>query len=114
MRKMEMVDDFVYDEEERKKIIVKAELIDKVAKALEVRLWNTGMYRKMTGCWDVSAEFDEELTIDAFDEQEEGEDTRLGFKITESCEDEDGGSSSWSSAYVDIDTKGNILQITDV
>jgi hypothetical protein len=88
--------------------------IKKLEKELEVRIYDTGMYRKMIGNWSITAEFDEEITQEYAEDMrnpEESDNLTLGFRITATNYEEDGKTEETWNIIVDINDDLSIIKI---
>ena len=85
--------------------------IKALEKELEVRIYDSGLYRKRSGSWDIYVELDEDSTDISIEEKEEGDNLKLVFKVTAKCYEEDGGHSNWWNVIVEVDDNYKIIKI---
>jgi len=94
-------------------ITISRESIEKLCRELESKIYNSGMYRKLSGNWDILVLLDDEYTEEAFEEMEEGEDWRLIFQVTATNNEEEHQTKNSWRINVDVDKDLNIKKIEE-
>ena len=91
--------------------IITLKKMKNIEKELEDNIYNAGMYRKMSGNWDINVEFNEELSQDCEDDREKKDNLKLCFDITATNCEEDGKTADSWAIIVEFDDKLKILSM---